>query len=65
MFRILLNRYIPGQAEFKEVEKLGSLFLGDQVDKLNRFIDGTEDLNKDEVHKSLKLISGFLLGKRL
>lgn len=46
------------------MEELGTVFLGAQVDKLQKFIDGENPLDKEEVHMCLKTISSFIIGKR-
>jgi len=54
--------YIPGQPEFEQVVRLADIFLGGQVIKLEKFIDGQINIEKDEVYRCLKTVSSIIIG---
>ena len=56
-------RYLPGEAEFREMEKIATLFLGMQVDLLTQFIQEEISLDKDRLFHCLKTISSFIVGR--
>jgi len=54
--------YIPGHPEFEQVVRLANFFLGNQIMKLEEFIEGRANLAKDEVYRSLKTVSSIIIG---
>jgi len=52
----------PTRAEFDQAEKLVNIFLGIQIDRLEKFMAGTEDLDREELHRCLKTISSVVIG---
>jgi len=54
--------YLPGQPEFEQVVRLADIFLGYQVVRLEQFIDGQNNIVKDEVYRCLKTISSIIIG---
>ena len=57
-----LFRYLPGEKEFHQISELGTAFLGTQVDRLTEFIQDKNQMDREEVHQSLKTISSFIIG---